>query len=258
MTISTPEAATLLSISAVSFRRIVKKKGISPVDSYMKSYYKTGPECPLWDEQEIASLTNDPDVIKTQQRRANQKSSNPEAVRIKRFQQFSRKYGSREKALKDVCDAMFSLNRHAKHRRCTEKHREIIYDLKSSLLRKLCAENRIDKIEIHTKYIPGKSCFRCDGSGFSVNGDPCDRCCGSGYYRFDDELIFYLFSLEVEGQRFSWHQPDKYVSWKLPFAAQQKGTDWSLGKVSAVPMPKRKFAIAKYLIRFYLLDETDP
>lgn len=171
MTITTQEAAILVGISQREFKRIVKKKGLSPV-GYHKSNpkYSTEWDTELWDENSIASLLKDPDVVKLRKRGASKIASHPDASNLKPIDTNPEEHGDSDKTLKDVCETLQSLNRHSQSSLCDSNHRIV------------------------------NTCSKCDGSTFDQYGDHCMACCGSGYSRIYETLIFCLCAIGIEDQ----------------------------------------------------------
>lgn len=141
--------------------------------------------------------------------------------------EFESKYASSDLALKDACEALYHLNHYAK---CLDRCalRDRIYGAKNSLIDHLYRSGKCVEAVRHVQYFPSKECWGCFGSGVDNWGDGCERCGGTGNYREDHSVSYVAFRFDVNGTRYSWHQPEHL----LAFTPKVEG--------DASPMPPRE------------------
>lgn len=168
---------------------------------------------------------------------------------------FTRKYGSPKAALADACEAMFNLNRYAKHRSCTGDHAAEIYRLKHDLIRLLYTDGYC--VGCHEHVVEGKKCFKCDGTGFSSGAsadyddeyDGCERCGGSGLYK--EPKPFVVFRFGVAKKNYCWHVPRDRVNFEFNTTAEE--SSWEpTSEEKPINIRASAFARAKTLIRWVL------
>lgn len=161
----------------------------------------------------------------------------------------------------EAAAALLEVNRYAKQ---DPYSRSEIYQLKNEFLEWLFERGYCTGWNLHTLIKPEKNlvCFGCDGTGegygpsfaddddddFSDEEDICDldgeeedndeegdgamncyRCGGTGVYRTLPELRleFVAFRFEVEGRRYTWHQPLEIVSWDFSSTPKYEDAgDW--------------------------------
>jgi len=152
-------------------------------------------------------------------------------------------HGNWTDALPDACAGMFSLNRYAKHRKCSELHKVEIYRLKNALIEALYRHGYCSASWIHRLV---QMCHGCGGAGDL----DCGRCGGRGVWRFE----FWCFQFEVAGKRFCWHQPLDLV--KFSPLASVPPQEWKEFEVKEKPVPLRKdqFARAKELLDWVIRE----
>ena len=228
-----------------------------PDSTAINRHYRSGPPVQLFDEQRVEEAERQQEFI---DHRAKCKMRTGEKATAARIAKFRKKYPDRPSMLKDACEALFNLNRYAKHDRCTRPHRDRIYCLKSAFIKNLYEAGLIDRVAIHSAIASPLQCNRCQGTGDFGRywrydtGRECHKCHGTGIWRSKTELRFVVFSLEVDGQRYSWHQPEEYVDWKFEETPPTEDTTWTTGEVKPVALQRAKFAEAKHLIEYYLTD----
>jgi hypothetical protein len=106
-----------------------------------------------------------------------------------------------------ACDAMRTLNQAAKN--AGDPERSEIYKLKQRLIGELLEAGYQCRVTRHEQTL---KCHGCHGTGewVSWNGlhsDRCYRCGGSGVFA---SHILLLFSFDVEGRAYDWHQPAEF------------------------------------------------
>lgn len=168
--------------------------------------------------------------------------------------QFARRYPSRRSAYVDACQALFELNRYAKHDTCSPKHQDAIYRLKDAWIKKLYQEGFCtEAFPLITAELE-LECRRCEGSGEDEDGYRCKKCSGTGIYRVPGGA-YWAFRFLVDAEDFAWHQP-----MPLPFVAQPLGTSRPhevLGEERPVSLAANKFAQAKALIAWCLEEDSE-
>lgn len=111
-----------------------------------------------------------------------------------------------------ACDAMFRLNRHAGS--ADEMMSDAIYAYKNDLVKWLVAHGYCTEVNEHTQ---NRRCWGCEGTGiyqswFSGYQDTCYKCGGTGVYA---TYKLHCFRFEVDGKRYSWHQPERLVQFEI-------------------------------------------
>jgi hypothetical protein len=237
--VSTPAAADILGVSVSQFMRITTQLGLTHDDEYTNPHYRSGPPAKLWARRKVAALRRRKIVKEALARKGGQAPKDYAS-------DFAKKYGSPKAALADACQALFNLNRYTRHDTCSDGNRREIHELKSALISFLYrAERYTDRVERLTRTLPEQQCNACDGLG-------CDRCDGTGVWREAREVSSYVFTFTVDGQRFTWMQPD----FALTFVPRVEATRPDDGKPreldTTLNIPRTKLAQAKALVRFAL------
>lgn len=234
-------ALDLLRISAKRFDSL----GILPVETVCNPHNRSKTSY-LYDLSAIENLIGTPEIVAMQ--------ALPRTA-VDYFSLFEDKYDEPQDAISDAAQGLFSLNRYCKHKSCSLKNREEIYELKGRFIKVLYEKGYCYCVKL--QIIPGwkETCRRCDGEGeifdLDVGFDTvCDVCGGSGKRIIDDRKI-YLFSFQVGQQRYSWHTPEN----KLSFAPVINDTE-IIGKyvseTKQIDMAKSKMKEYKELIRWVL------
>jgi hypothetical protein len=88
-------------------------------------------------------------------------------------------------------------------------YHELSYELKNALVKYLYKSGYcIESILHYQDY----ECWSCGGSGEYYRGVTCYKCDGTGVYR---RVWHYAFRFNINGRRFSWHQPKDSVDFKV-------------------------------------------
>ena len=134
------------------------------------------------------------------------------------------------------CDALFRINRVAKRRNCSDM-RDNIYNMKNEWIRFLYCAGYCDRCVHHTVQVKEKSCYRCDGFGTDYSDDECWQCAGTGRFQEAEVLTYVLFSFDIEGIRYTWHQPIEDVNFVYGLTESQPSDFTPDGpKVEMMPM----------------------
>ncbi len=116
---------------------------------------------------------------------------------MRRERRFSRKYPTWRDALPDACEALFELNRYAKHESCTSTNREEIYNLKNGLIRLLYEQGFATDFYEHHLKLEAKPCWTCGGTGEYWTGEDCRKCGGTGDYLSAKTVFFLVFKFAI-------------------------------------------------------------
>jgi hypothetical protein len=252
-TLSTPEVAELLGITSNQFLRLAKKAGIRPAGHYTNPYYKSGPPCHLWPADAVEALVDGPEVAAAKAR-ARRQAEGKAAAPKRRAEALARRYPRWQDALAPAAEALFSLNRYAKWRKCSAEHRDEIYDLKNGFIRLLYREGLAEHVGLHQVEGRGLRCDDCGGSG-GRGAEECDSCEGSGWYQEPGPLEFLVFRFVIDGRPYCWHQPRELVYWPVELSAP--GESWeNVPEEKPLEMAPSKFAQAKALIAFVLTQAS--
>jgi hypothetical protein len=216
-------------------------------------HYRSGPLMRLYRVERVLAIQNSPEfkVWMAEKHARKQKANTAQA---RRFEGFSRKYGSWREALPDACEYLFNLNRYAKHESCSDQNRDDIYDLKTELVALLYRHGYCTECYLHTSELAAKSCWSCDGTGtwesdWGDYSDKCWKCNGSGVYLNAKTLTFVCFRFNVAGQTYCWHQPEDLVLFNYEVTAES--STWTPGdEEKPITLSKAKFAVAKDLLRW--------
>jgi hypothetical protein len=249
--VSTAAAAETLKISVSQFRRIALARGIAPDETYKNPHYAKGPPAQLWGSKTIARLARTKDVATARESKGGKPSKDYASV-------FAARYVRREDALADACEALFNLNRYARHPTCSKPHREEVFKLKTRLVEHLYGLERFtDRVEKLTKHLSQKECSRCDGTGFA-RGDQCEKCDGTGVFAPARDVASYVFTFTVEGQRYTWMQPDRVMAFEPRVEATRVDDGKPRELDASLSIPRGKLAEAKALIRYALRNTGAP
>ncbi len=224
-TINTKEAASRLNVSVSQFRWLANKRGIEPADYYINPGYFSGPMGMLWATKIIGPLKHTKLYKQMVDRNASRSErwrlqdeldlQKRESERLARREKFEHRYASKEfQLVLDSANAMFELNRYAKHDDCHPWTRRRIYNLKSPLIRCLEQRGYCESTAVHLMRVPAKECFGCDGGGMDYDtGRDCYRCGGTGEFKPATEFRFIAFQFQVGDVKYRWHQPEHLVDW---------------------------------------------
>lgn len=182
-----------------------------------------------------------------QKRRQRRKNSQ------QRMEALPARYHSWEKALPDAAAGLFTLNRYAKYKQCSERNKHEIYELKNEFLRLLYAHGFCTAAWLHRLTLAARQCRECGGSG-----EGCGACGGSGIFREGRILSFWCFRFEIDGKFYCWHQPLDLVAFAPVETVPPR--DWEGLPPSEKPLhlAPRKFVQIKELLRWVISRGADP
>jgi hypothetical protein len=208
----TRQGAELLGLSPAHFRELMDRQGIEPEATCPNPHRASGPDCLLWPPEAVRALAGGPEVAALQARRKAAHDAKARKADTRR-EALEARFPDWRDALAPAAEAMFSLNRYAKHGTCLRSHRAAIYALKNRLVRALHELGKATEVIHHFVY-------------------------GSKYV---------AFRFTVEGRAYSWHQPRHLVDW--PYEVTARGSAWEPDdEEKPVPLAARMFADAKALI----------
>lgn len=183
-------------------------------------HYTSGPPSRLYSRAKIRTwMKRHPKEIEKLQRRREKRSTKPK----RDVGEFEGRYGTSERILKAACEALFSLNRYAKHKACTCEKRDKIYNLKNKLIHYLYKNSRCGRVYRHVLTLDAKVCFHCRGDGMdwdAEDGD-CERCSGTGEYQPEKTLYFAVFHFAVGDARYCWHQPEETLYYPVEYSESE-------------------------------------
>lgn len=236
-------AAKLLGIATKHVQAMLE-----PVDYVDNPHCRSAGQVARYDPLDLVRVSNQKRVAVARKRCGPKPAKNFVPI-------FERRYNTRENAVPVTADALWNLNRYAKHKACTDKHREEIYQLKNSLLKALAERGYLRGVGEHTLTKPKMQleCWRCDGLG-------CNRCNFTGVWRELPELKlkFLVLHYEIDGTIYRFHQPFECLFWKPYDFAPSMGTGtWTPEYEKPITLPASKFSEAKALIR-WVLDVPKP
>ncbi len=210
--LSTADAAALCGISPSQFRRAIKNTRIKSVGSY-RTRYQT---CPLWslrsikrfaESDVIAAARKRRELADDKQRRQHESvKAEAERTRLRQSATFASTM-----TLRDVCDALFRLNKVAK---TSGYFRDEIYRLKSEVIVKLMPLQTA--LYRHEASVMRRICKHrmvrlCEESRNGLGNETLKP---TLQYFSDDEFIwvnktiqFSVHEFVVEGRKYCWHQP---------------------------------------------------
>jgi hypothetical protein len=81
--------------------------------------------------------------------------------------------------------------------------------------------------------------------------ETCRKCSGTGWYRLPWQEVFIVFCFAINGETYSWHQPEDLVTWKYELTADSE--PWQPEpQEKPVALRPGKFADAKALVRYVI------
>jgi hypothetical protein len=189
----------------------------------------------------VEAGTQDPRFVALQSKRK-ARAANAE----RRRQELPKKYPSWRAALPEAALYLKSLNRYAKHRKCSELQKAEIYQLKNDLMELLYRKGFCTAAWIHVLQLEEQICRECSGGG-----EFCGRCDGSGISRAAKAVEFWTFRFLIEGKTYVWHRPADQVTFE-PIATLPPSDFDGVAHEKPVALPIRRFKMAKDLIRLVL------
>jgi hypothetical protein len=205
-------------------------------------------EC-LYSQARIDSGMNDPRFQKAIARRKRHA-----AALEKERNEIPAQYATWREALAPACEGLIALNRYAKHPRCSEPDKCVIYRLKNAMIRLLYERGYCSLAWLHRLVLPEQKYRERNGTG-----EDCAHCDGSGVWREARELEFWCFRFVVAGRAYIWHQPRASVDYVVHEDLPPQ--DWA-GLVRLMPglVRKEKLVLIEELIEWVLgsaLSESD-
>jgi hypothetical protein len=241
--VSTPAGARLLGICPAQFRRLMADRKIQPVRYYTNPHYRSGPECPMWPAPSVRRLAGAKAVAAIQERSRRLRDARA-AAPARRRQALARRFPDPRRAVPAAAEALFQLNRYAKHRRCAWEHQQEIYSLKNRFVELLCALGHCTGAREHVSDRPVRACW-CTVDEYGV----CTKC---GRADGDDGAgreTLVAFRFVVEGKAYCWHQPEDLVMWDYEVTDAAEAWQGERDE-KPVALPARQFAQARALIAF--------
>lgn len=153
------------------------------------------------------------------------------------------KYPDSEHALRDAASALFDLNRYCKSDACNRNEREEIYSIKNAFVRLLYRMGYCTAAYRHEQNRDQVECRSCEGAG-------CQRCEFTGNYRDHRVIYYYIFTFNIHGTYYSWHQPEDSVDFDvtltkndspMPIIARKEYGEWGV-------IPDHGIALIKWVI----------
>jgi hypothetical protein len=238
-------------------------------ESVANPHYRSGPPSRMYLRADVEALAASDKVQARLAAKAER--DEPEAKQARREAReakITRRFCSWKDALLPACEAMFNLNRYAKHDSC--RSREEIYDLKNQLVALLYQQGACIECLAHERHLPEKICRACDGTGVSER-DPyldeieedfgvelvgntdekCLRCRGTGIYLPAKTLRDIAFKFMVCGRMFAWHQPDDLIDFEYEISATEQGCP---AEENPLEMSTAKMREGKVIIRYVLAN----
>jgi len=221
--LTTREAAEILRIPPRKAREVLgEPDDVRKLDGGRKQY--------LWRPERVLTLINDPRVTGYKTRNTKDYAAT-----------FNDKYDDLQAAIEDAAEALFNLNRYAKHAKCAERHRKRIYELKTRFIRLLYRRGYCIAAAEHVVVRPPRKCRGCDGWG-------CERCNFTGEFK-PRPLEYVMFQFEINGRRYAWHQPHERVNWPFRCTTEDDG-GWTPEFEKPLNMSTNRFAEGKALIEW--------
>lgn len=155
-------------------------------------------------------------------------------------------------AVEAAAEALFSLNRYAKHDSCTAKHKTEIYELKNQFIEWSVNNGYLTGWNKHYITQPEKTieCF-CVQRGYWG----CDRCDEGVYRRFSTRTLEFAVLQFKFNEQYTWHQPKESITFEYEALApklEESGDDWASEREKPIELKKAKFAEAKALVRWVI------
>ncbi len=219
-----------------------------PAELVVNPHYRSGPKSRIYLRADVKRLAQSAAVKKRLGKKAQQ--DNPAAKHARREQRHARMiraYPTWKDALLPACEAMFNLNRYAKHESC--RSGEEIYALKNQLVKLLYEHGACIECLAHERTQAEKECFGCKGTGERWSGEECERCDGTGVYREARILRDIAFKFMVCGRVFAWHQPESLVNFPYEVSAVEQGCP---AEEKPLEMSLVKMRDGKAVIRYVL------
>lgn len=237
-------AIKLLGISKAKFETL----GLSPDKTVPNPHYRSGPPAYLFNRETIEKMAATPEI---EAMRPKPKKSVDYAAR------FAKRYGTPQDALLDVADAMFNLNRYAKHETCRAGNRTEIYDLKSRFIKWLYDQGYCQSCYLHITVGNSVTCWGCDGTGLwsSWDGfdiDRCRKCDGTGRYK-KKKFEFAVFRFVIDDHPFCWHQPTEKLTFSPNYTSDQP-TAMNETETKPLEIAYRKLTESKQLVKWFLQE----
>jgi len=113
-----------------------------------------------------------------------------------------------------VADCIYRLNRFAPD---AYPYRSAIYQLKNRFVRQLYLLGLCQSASLQRQHMV---CWSCGGTGEFNDWDECRKCDGTGVYATH---TLYKFVFNINGHRYSWHQPERLVDWPVALTTPDKG-----------------------------------
>ena len=176
-------AIKLLEISSEKFKKLCLK----PVKEVPNPHYRSGPPSRLYDRRKIEKMIDSSRVVSLRH-----KPRHP----VDYARQFGKAYAHPNNAISDAAEAMFNLNRYAKHESCANWNRKEIYQLKNKLIKLLYSRGYCEGVYRHNLTAGTRECWYCDGFG-------CTSCKNRGNY-FQKERGFLVFRFDIEEKEPEW------------------------------------------------------
>lgn len=164
---------------------------------------------------------------------------------------FKARYGRRSSALPAAAEALWNLNRYAKHDRCSKAHRDEIYELKNRLILHLIARGRLIAHGTHKL----EKTARNKGECYQCNGDGCERCDFTGMHILPELVLYYVvLRFSVGDKTYTWHQPQESFEGRIPKDTPllPDNGDWQQEREKPINLSPSRFARAKALIRWVM------
>ncbi|MBN1814728.1 MAG: hypothetical protein JXA14_23005 [Anaerolineae bacterium] len=144
--------------------------------------------------------------------------------------------------------AMFHLN-HVARQEGRSPRRRYIYALKNRLLEHFCRAGFCTSVSLQVQTL---YCHDCGGTGNYYDHGDCWRCDGTGVYA---RHALYRFTFDVHGTRYTWHQPQRLVTWPVVLTDEEPGVYTDAISSSQEPLPDRRDVELYYVTLYaYLLQ----
>jgi hypothetical protein len=242
---------TLQSVLERSWTRTMVDDLLGDPDDWRDNpKYRSGPPMRLYDYDRVVAAEATPEFT-VRLAKANSRRRGKDYTPA-----LAKKYGIPSTGLPDAAEALFSLNRYAKHDTYSAKHQREIYELKNSFVAQLIDHGHLLGWGIHEIVQPPRVLECYCVSRYGEYG--CHRCHYTGGVHRTlpmRTLSFVVLRFSVGGKTYTWHQPDDLVTVGFADKAPKidtTGDDWSPERDKPIEMPRSKFAHAKALIRWVM------